>query len=43
MITFLDGTLSLFTSVAQIDIFKVAVAGAVVFGIVSLFNQIVRG
>lgn len=43
MNTFLDGTLSLFLSVAQNDIFKVAVAGAVAYGVVSLFNQIVRG
>lgn len=43
MTSFLDGTLSLFLSVAQTDIFKVVVAGAVVFGVVSLFNQIVRG
>lgn len=43
MITFLDGTLSLFVSVAQTDIFRVAVAGAVAYGVVSLFNQIARG
>lgn len=43
MTTFLNGTLGLFLSIAQTDIFQVAVAGAVAFGVVSLFNQVVRG
>lgn len=43
MTTFFAGTLSLFVSVAQTDIFQVAVAGAVAYGVVSLFNQVVRG
>ena len=43
MTYFLSGTLSLFVSLAQLEIFQIAVAGAVLYGVVSITIQVLRG